>query len=88
MQTISVKKLRDNFPKVRNQLKKGEILILVYQNLPIAKLTPIKNFNFQIKIDEEGLSEKEVEQTAINDLDHDYLSKEEIDYYLSLKDIK
>ena len=86
MQTLSVKNLRENFPKVRKQLIKGESIILIYQHIPFAKLTPIKNFTININ-EENELTDKEIETTAINDMDDDYLTKKEIDYYLSLKDI-
>lgn len=85
MPSISLKELRDEMPFVRRQLKNGASFLVIYKNQPIAKLTPV---NVQL---EEEASDEDVETAALNDINHitdddDYLSPEELKYYLSLKE--
>ena len=80
MQAISIKELRNKFPFVRSQLKKGEEFLVIYQSKPIAKLTPVSKLS-----DLEEASDADIEQIAIRDMVDDYLTKEEVKYYLSLK---
>ena len=84
MNSISVKELRQNFPSVRAQLKKGEKFIVIYQSKPIAKLEPLG--------DSESLNlefDKDMETASLTDIDkhtdsEDYLNEGQIKYYLSL----
>ena len=39
--TISVKEMRQNFPKIEKGLKKGESYVLIKRSEPIGKLSPI-----------------------------------------------
>lgn len=41
IQTISVKKLRENFPWVKEELEAGRQLMLVYRSKPLAELKPV-----------------------------------------------
>lgn len=86
MHAISVKELREKFPLVRSELKKGESFLIIHKSKPIAKLQPVNNGgNYEETIDEE---DKMIERTAIADLNKalgdDFLSEEEVKYYLSL----
>ena len=38
--TISVKQLREEFPKIRKALKKGNNFILIYHSQPLAQIFP------------------------------------------------
>lgn len=83
MNFISTKNLRTTLPSVREKLAQGEEFLLIHQSKPIAKITPVQ----------ESMSEsKEVilsdfQQASIDDVwDDDYLTQEEVDYYLSLPD--
>ena len=49
LQTISVKELRANMPKIIKALKKGVSFILIYRSKPVAKITPIKNQQIEYK---------------------------------------
>jgi len=40
-QTISVKELRTNFPKIRKGLENGTSYTLIYRSKPIAEIKPI-----------------------------------------------
>lgn len=69
IQTISVKKLRENFPWVKEELEAGKQLTLVYRSKPLAELKPIvrqrrsfskKQLNDWIK--EDALTQKEQKQ--------------------------
>lgn len=83
MHAISVKELREKFPVIRSKLKKGERFLIIYQSKPIAELKPVRDIP-----DVEEATDKEIEAAAIADmnkaLEDDYLSEEEIKYYLSL----
>lgn len=39
-QTISVKELRTNFPKIRKALEKGQSFSLIYRSKPVARIEP------------------------------------------------
>lgn len=91
MHAISVKELRQKFPTVRNELKKGESFLIIYKSKPIAELKPIENGNgnFYIKDDDENFTawQKAGAEDTIKALEviGDFgLSKEEIKYYMSL----
>ena len=82
MHAISVKELRDKFPLVRSELKKGESFLLIHKSKPIAELKPLNDIP---PYDEEGTLE-DVEKTAAADWGRMYppLTKEEDNYYMSL----
>ncbi len=82
MHAISVKYLREKFPFVRSELKKGESFLIIHKSIPIAQLKPIAKPKFE-ETDEEF---KDFERAAVEDLS-EYLpplTKEEHDYYMSL----
>jgi hypothetical protein len=87
MHAISVKYLRNKLPFVRSELKKGTTFLIIHKSQPIAKLEPFESFE-----NEKEEVDKEWEQAVVEDLDkalgNDYLSKEEVDYYLSLPKFK
>lgn len=80
MNTLSVKHLRTKFPFVRSQLRKGESFLIIYKSQPIAQLSPIETLS-----DLKEASDLDIERAAVSDLDDDYLTPEEVRYYLSLK---
>lgn len=80
MQALSVKKLRGNFPLVRSELTKGETFLIIYNNMPIAKLTPV-----ECSSDLKDADDKDIQNASISDLGNDFLSLKELKYYLSLK---
>ena len=78
MKFISKKELRTALPSIRKQLANGQEFFLIHQSKPIAKFTPI-----------DGLKEatgEEIEQSSIKDMGSDFLTKEEVAYYLALKE--
>lgn len=88
MHAISVKELRQKFPFVQSELKKGESFLLIAKSKPIAEIYPVDGNATKLlnKIEEEDL--KAFSNAALADLDRelgdDYLSEEEIKYYKSL----
>lgn len=86
MHAISIKELREKMPLVRSELKKGTSFLIICKSKPIAQLTPIPNGDFQQEISDE---DKAWEAAGIEDcnkaLGDDYLTEEEVKYYLSLK---
>lgn len=79
MKFISTKELRTSLPAIRKRLAKGEEFYLIYQSKPVAKISPLKNEGDDVMF-------ADIEQAAIEDMGDDYLTKEEVDYYLSLPD--
>lgn len=77
MNFISTKELRSSLPAIRKRLSKGEEFFVVFQSKPIAKLSPIESFR--------EASDNDVEQAALADVSDEYLSKAELNYYLSLR---
>lgn len=49
-QTISVKQLRTEFPKIVKSLKKGTDYTLIYRSKPIAKIEPIRSSQEGLKM--------------------------------------
>lgn len=80
MYSISVKDLRNKLPLVRSELKKGSSFLIIYKSKPIAKLTPVDDLE---SLDE--VTDEEIEAVSLADFEGDFLSKEELNYYLSLK---
>ena len=82
MVSLSVKELRNNLPFVRGELKKGTTFLIIYQSRPIAKLSPVDDLS-----DLEEATDEDIELAAMADFndDDEFLSKKELDYYLSLK---
>ena len=78
MKFISTKELRTDLPSIRKQLAKGQEFFLIHQSKPIAKLTPVDGL--------EEATDEEIEQSAIKDMGGDFLTKEEVAYYLALKE--
>lgn len=77
MKFISTKELRVSLPAIRKQLARGQEFFLIFQSKPIAKLTPIDVL--------EEASDTDIEKAAIEDIQDEFLSKAELNYYLSLK---
>ncbi|MBI5413906.1 hypothetical protein HZA38_00110 [Candidatus Peregrinibacteria bacterium] len=80
MIAISVRELRENFPEVATRLKNKETFLLIYNSVPIAEIRPTQ----MIQTFAEA-TEKDVEIANIQDVGEDFLDKEELKYYLSLK---
>lgn len=84
MQAISVKELRQKFPFVKSELKKGTSFLIIYNSRPIAKLLPFEGEEFY-----EEASDEEWEKASMEDINaslgEDFLTEEEVKYYLSLK---
>lgn len=70
-------------PTVREQLKKGESFLLIHKSKPIATIKPLEDSQAL-----EEASDEDFELAALNDFlpDEDYLTEEEMNHYLSLKD--
>ncbi|MCL4418397.1 MAG: hypothetical protein M1365_17215 [Actinobacteria bacterium] len=43
VQTISVKELRNNFPRIRKDLERGISYTLIYRSKPLAEIKPIEH---------------------------------------------
>lgn len=87
MNAISVKELREKLPFVRSELKKGTSFLIIYKSKAIAELKPVNND----EIPEEA-TEGDFERAALTDLNEalgdDFLTKEEVAYYMSLPEKK
>ncbi len=82
MHALSVKELRSMLPLVRSELKKGTSFLIIYKSKPIATLKPVDDLP-----ENEELNDADVEVASLNDFtdDDDYLTPDEMSYYLSLK---
>lgn len=49
LQTISVKELRNNMPKIIKSLKKGKDYTLIYRSKPVAHIKPINDTQHRYK---------------------------------------
>lgn len=49
LQTISVKELRTNMPKIINSLKKGASYTLIHRSKPVAKIEPVSSSHEGLK---------------------------------------
>ncbi len=85
MHALSVKELRSMLPVVRSELKKGQSFLIIYKSKPIATLKPVAGLPSV-----EELNDDEVETAALQDFsdDDDFLTPQELKYYLSLKSPK
>lgn len=90
MHAISVKELREKFPFVRSELKKGESFLIIHKSKPIAELKPLKNGNGEIFIEEIDEDFRNMEKIQMSQWKNDILplTKEEVNYYLSLPPYK
>jgi hypothetical protein len=80
MLTISTKELRNNFPIVLAKLAQGKTFLLIHRSHPVAEIKkPETIFSF------DEATEKDIETASVQDVGEDFLSKKELDYYLSLK---
>lgn len=77
MKFISTKELRTSLPAIRKQLTQGQEFFLIFQSKPIAKLVPVDEL--------EETSDTDIEKAAIQDMGTDFLTKEEVSYYMALK---
>lgn len=84
---ISVKKLRQTFPLVQSELKKGESFLLICNSIPIAKIIPINENSpdGDIVIDPEKDIIRDFEKAGLEEWAKlPPLTKEEHNYYMSL----
>jgi antitoxin (DNA-binding transcriptional repressor) of toxin-antitoxin stability system len=80
MLTISTKELRNNFSSVLDVLARGETLLLIHRSHPVAELKkPQGIFSFS------EATEKDIEQASLRDMGEDFLSHDELEYYLALQ---
>ena len=80
MITISTKDLRQNLAQVLKQVATGERFLLIHRSQPVAEISKNQNitsFN--------EASDKDIQAAALNDVSEDFLSTQELNYYLSLK---
>ncbi len=77
MKFISTKELRTSLPAIRKQLARGQEFFLIFQSKPIARLVPVDGLK--------EASDSDIEEATIQDMGDDFLTKEEISYYLALK---
>jgi antitoxin (DNA-binding transcriptional repressor) of toxin-antitoxin stability system len=80
MKFISTKGLRNTLPNIRRQLARGQEYLLIHQSKPIAKISPVQDS------DNEPMQAilEDFQQASMTDMDDDFLTKDEVDYYLSL----
>ena len=80
MLAVSTKQLRNNFPKIVEQLKQGVKFLLIHKSVPIAEIKRpevVQSFS--------EAAEEDIEKSALSDISKDFLSSKELNYYLSLK---
>lgn len=77
MKCISTKELRTSLPAIRKQLARGQEYFLIFQSKPIAKIVPVDEL--------EEATDSDIEKAAIQDMGADFLTKDEVSYYLALK---
>lgn len=88
MHAISVKELRQKFPFVRNELKKGTSFLIIHKSKPIAELKPVNGNNGNFEINNEDIL-KDVEQAAADEWKNlPPITKAEHNYYMSLPPYK
>lgn len=80
MISISTKELRNNFQYVIDKILTWEVFLLIHKSKPIAEIKKTKT----IKSFSEAKDE-DIQLSSINDIWEDYLNKDELEYYLSLK---
>ncbi|MBT4936689.1 hypothetical protein HON22_02115 [Candidatus Peregrinibacteria bacterium] len=79
MLTVSTKYLRNNLSNVLEKIDTGEIILLIHKSTPVAELRkPEKVKPFEA-------TDENINDSALQDVSEDFLSKEELQYYLSLK---
>ena len=78
--TISTQYLRTNLPTIIKQINLGKEFILINKSIPVAEIRKPKNIQHY-----QEASEEDINNAALRDLEDDFLSDEEMDYYLSLK---
>ena len=85
MHAISVKELREKFPFVRSELKKGTSFLVIYKSKPIAQLKPVEEI--PESWDEDF---KDMEKITMQQWEKEIppLTPEEVKYYLSLHPLK
>ena len=76
MKFISTKELRTSLPVIRRGLSNGEDFFVIFQSKLIARLSPVDQIH--------EVSDSHVERAALADASDEYLSKKELNYYLSL----
>jgi len=80
MITVSTKELRNNFPEIVKKLAEGQKFLLIHRSNPIAEISKPENiYSFQ------EATERDIEESAVMDTGEDFLSKDELNYYKSLK---
>lgn len=79
MLTVSTKYLRNNLSNVLEKIDTGEIILLIHKSTPVAELHKPKAITPMEATDED------IKESALKDITEDFLSKEELQYYLSLK---
>lgn len=95
LHAISVKELRQKFPFVRSELKKGESFLIIHKSKPIAELSPVNGTNGNGKMSSDSFDDekemiKELERASAEDINKHIppITKEEYDYYMSLPQAK
>lgn len=82
MHAISTKELREKMPIVRSELAKGETFLIIHKSKPIAQLTPVQGLPKQEERPDPDF--EALQEAALEDMGDDFLTKEEINYYMSL----
>ena len=80
MITVSTKELRNNFPSILKQIEQGKKFLLIHRSNPVAEIKKPENV-----VSFTEATKKDIEQSAIADIGEDYITKDELNYYLSLK---
>ena len=80
MITISTKDFRQNLQLILDKIATGEDILWIHRSSPVAEIRKPRNFqSFQ------EATAKDIENSAVQDLSQDFLSQEELNYYLSLQ---
>lgn len=82
MHAISTKELRGKMPIVRSELAKGETFLIIHKSKPIAMLTPVQGIPQQEEKPDTDF--EALQAAATEDMGDDFLTDEEINYYMSL----
>lgn len=79
MVAISTNDLRKNLQLVIDALKSNQVFLLIHKSQPVAEIHP----NTSLKYFSEA-TDTDIEQAAALDTEDDFLSKQALDYYMTL----
>ncbi len=80
MITVSTKDFRQNLQLILDKIASGEEILWIHRSLPVAEIKKPRNFKTFAEA-----TAKDIEVANVQDTSQDFLSQEELDYYLSLQ---